>query len=426
MINSVSHNWYCLFLFYSPTLHPLSKESWCIVSDSLEQQLTLNAHQKGEMRTFILVFKFIFFLILFIIFVILFGKPAIDRYLDKSVIIETSMEPIRQLLDAPAITICVDSAKAWKNRTETKIGKSSNWTLEKSLNIECDNPKTAVDVVQCIYEHIYDFDEMIKQVLWHTSYIDTPWKSSITSLTNGKCHTLENYGQLGVNAELHSAQIILNPNLSYRVFLHDPLFFFITLNPLAVPQIATSIKISQENHIKIQIQYVSVTKHIKMKREGAHCEDDPHYSLTSCIRRSVVDYVGYCTLWDSGLYPDMSDCQTKQEMMKMATRFMRLTTWEQSEVFKVTGCSPPCTYIEYVDVGGNDWELKADNSSLVFGLSYATTQVRVEKEIFIYPFSSFLAEFGGALGMFLGFSFHMFWDVFNWFLVRYVFKKEQN
>ena len=60
------------------------------------------------------------------------------------------------------------------------------------------------------------------------------------------------------------------------------------------------------------------------------------------------------------------------------------------------------------------------------GLAFATTevsllsimerlipsfcQVRTETEDWVYPGLSFIAEFGGALGMFLGFSFYMFWD----------------
>ena len=36
--------------------------------------------------------------------------------------------------------------------------------------------------------------------------------------------------------------------------------------------------------------------------------------------------------------------------------------------------------------------------------------IQVETEELIYPWQSFLAEFGGALGLFLGFSFMTIWD----------------
>ena len=44
------------------------------------------------------------------------------------------------------------------------------------------------------------------------------------------------------------------------------------------------------------------------------------------------------------------------------------------------------------------------------GLVFLSTEFTLEEEDYIYPFISFVAEFGGALGLFLGFSFLMIWD----------------
>ena len=38
----------------------------------------------------------------------------------------------------------------------------------------------------------------------------------------------------------------------------------------------------------------------------------------------------------------------------------------------------------------------------------------------LYPFQSFLAEFGGALGLFTGFSFMFFADLADWVLKVFV------
>ena len=46
-----------------------------------------------------------------------------------------------------------------------------------------------------------------------------------------------------------------------------------------------------------------------------------------------------------------------------------------------------------------------------FAVSFATTEVLIQEEVYIYPLLSFLSELGGALGLFLGFSFLMFWDL---------------
>ena len=51
-----------------------------------------------------------------------------------------------------------------------------------------------------------------------------------------------------------------------------------------------------------------------------------------------------------------------------------------------------------------------DGLSLI-GFSFSTNSVELLEEVLVYPFESFLAEVGGALGLFLGFSFMMIWDI---------------
>ena len=45
------------------------------------------------------------------------------------------------------------------------------------------------------------------------------------------------------------------------------------------------------------------------------------------------------------------------------------------------------------------------------GIVFLSTEFTLEEEAYVYPFISFVAEFGGALGLFLGFSFLMVWDI---------------
>ena len=47
-----------------------------------------------------------------------------------------------------------------------------------------------------------------------------------------------------------------------------------------------------------------------------------------------------------------------------------------------------------------------------FAFAYTNTEIVVHEEALLYPETSFLAEVGGALGMFLGFSFLGLWDLF--------------
>ena len=52
-----------------------------------------------------------------------------------------------------------------------------------------------------------------------------------------------------------------------------------------------------------------------------------------------------------------------------------------------------------------------DPTKMILGVSFSTSMQTVKEEVYDYPLFSFIAEFGGALGLFLGFSFMMLWDI---------------
>ena len=47
----------------------------------------------------------------------------------------------------------------------------------------------------------------------------------------------------------------------------------------------------------------------------------------------------------------------------------------------------------------------------VFVFAYSNTEIVVYEEALLYPAASFMAEVGGVLGMFLGFSLLGLWDL---------------
>ena len=47
---------------------------------------------------------------------------------------------------------------------------------------------------------------------------------------------------------------------------------------------------------------------------------------------------------------------------------------------------------------------------MVICLWAVSKYTQTEEEVLVYPFQSFIAEFRGSLGLFLGFSFMTIWD----------------
>ena len=67
------------------------------------------------------------------------------------------------------------------------------------------------------------------------------------------------------------------------------------------------------------------------------------------------------------------------------------------------------------------WTCSGGSVSVTFHNSAlaASQKTRVEEEVLIYPITSLIAEFGGALGLFLGFSFMTIWHK----IIGYVCKR---
>ena len=82
------------------------------------------------------------------------------------------------------------------------------------------------------------------------------------------------------------------------------------------------------------------------------------------------------------------------------------------------GCLKPCHYNRYSFVGGSAPSNMKTGDTLLFSLWAVSNNVFTETEQLVYPWTSLVAEFGGVLGLFLGFSFMMIWDgvekVFMW------------
>ena len=111
---------------------------------------------------------------------------------------------------------------------------------------------------------------------------------------------------------------------------------------------------------------------------------------------------------------------------------------ESASVVGSTGCDIPCNYNQYkflnIDMKPDEewpvegqiqyglWAVtkftKVEQEILLYPLSFFLYPsyfilypfTKVEQEILLYPFTSLLAEFGGALGLFLGFSMMTIWD----------------
>ena len=89
------------------------------------------------------------------------------------------------------------------------------------------------------------------------------------------------------------------------------------------------------------------------------------------------------------------------------------------EITELTSCMKPCRYNKYGFLtDGQPTIFESEN--YVFSLWATSKYTKVSTEQLIYPMTSLVAEFGGALSLFLGISFMSIWD--NLCLFGLVFK----
>ena len=61
-----------------------------------------------------------------------------------------------------------------------------------------------------------------------------------------------------------------------------------------------------------------------------------------------------------------------------------------------------------------------------FMFGFSSNSLTIKEEKLLYPFDSFLADFGGCLGLFLGLSFLSIWDIFVSILILVSNKFKKN
>ena len=112
--------------------------------------------------------------------------------------------------------------------------------------------------------------------------------------------------------------------------------------------------------------------------------------------------------WDTWSSPSWPVCTTMEQLTYHEMQYLHLGNFRESDLIKITGCSIPCKFREFKIVGTPK---EVDHTNIGLQLSFAKTQIVEEKEALVYDFVSFVSEFGGALGLFLGFSFLTSWDL---------------
>ena len=277
------------------------------------------------------------------------------------------------------------------------------------LRHQCRNMNNVTD---CIVKKTYSLPEVVAHTMLgnvaQTSLMDPSfWIPDFTRTKDGICYTL-NYS--GTISDSFSMDILMfqskDPHKHQIIYIHDLSFFAINANPHAFSM--TSSKAMNSTYTN---RIISRVKHKLINRPGNTCEEAADYSFTACIKNSFSKSVGCRRPWDRWSDQERSLCTSMEQFRQFEKLYGKISNSVTSGVEKATGCEKPCQYYEYRAVGLPRPSLNGQKGYVsYFGVLYVSTETMMEVEMWAYPWTSLVAEFGGTLGLFLGLSFMNFWD----------------
>ena len=260
-------------------------------------------------HAFFVILRLIVQIWLFGMFLHFFGKPALERYLDKKVIVVTSRRETGGT-PAPALTIVVkrsDTGTAWKKEA-----------LRSKLFVEsiCGEPKNQnQSITDCIEENTYDQSEISQSVNLGLGFFSTtvkdPWVEDFTYSFLGRIYTLNITKKLRFDSLKDCPlRIGLEPNLNYDLFIHDPKYFYVTRNPESgAPSVRKTV-----NPAELSYFYsFALTEVEELDVPMDRCNNDPDYNFRTCVKESFSMQAGCKTKWDNFGHSYLQPCATIQQ-----------------------------------------------------------------------------------------------------------------
>ena len=324
---------------------------------------------------------------LLVVFFTVFGMSSVQKYLQGDIVAVTRTKPNDHGLPPPTIMVCPvgEFGGAWK----------------EDCHKLSDN-QTAMDA--CSRNHSFPLNETIKVTFISKrnkakkrAINQSSWTPTYTIPHVGICYILKPGKRLLKSEEQIYISFPLNTTKSQSIFLLDPNFFITKQDNSVIPFLLLDNPMSKG--ISLNAIYTS-----RMNRPKFSCNSDKSYNYNRCVRNNLAKAIGCLNPFDgSGQFGRFRNCNTTGELEAHWNANFELYSADEKKLKNITGCQLPCHFHQY-SIVGTPLKFEIQGYSYI-SLYYASTDLTLSQEVLLYPFDSLVSEFGGALGLFLGFSF---------------------
>ena len=164
------------------------------------------------------------------------------------------------------------------------------------------------NIKECINNKTFNLEEIIKDVILGFSKKESLinqenlWTVDFTETWNGRAYTFNFHGRIGPEFTMLQLFVMLNYQLHYRIFIHDPKYFAINLNPVSLPHMMVIVN---PNSTPSHYYRLALTEVEELNLPEDPCNTDPGYNFQTCVKESLSSQVGCRLSWD--LWSDQ-DC----------------------------------------------------------------------------------------------------------------------
>ena len=335
----------------------------------------------------IFVVKLLSTIALFVVFFTIFGLSSIQKYMQGDILTVTRTEPNDEGLPPPAIMVCPggDYGGAWKENCKQHF---KNFT--------------AMDA--CSRKHRFTLNETIQSTFMskrngeqRRAISQSSWTPTYTLPHVGTCYILKPDRRLLKSDEQMMVTFPLNTTKSYAIYLFDQNFFVTKQDNSVFHFLLLDNPMSKR--IFLKTIFTS-----RMNRPELSCNSDQSYSYNQCVRNNLANTIGCRNPFDgSRQFGKIQSCNTTEEFVAHWNANFAIYFASHKTLKNITRCQLPCSFHHY-SIVGIPQKIKVKGFSYI-SLFYASTDMTTSQEVLLFPFDSLVSEFGGALGLFLGFSF---------------------
>ena len=152
------------------------------------------------------------------------------------------------------------------------------------------------------------------------------------------------------------------------------------------------------------VQYLQETQTTLVKRSKYDCYEDNSMYITDCINEFYAKQLKCNLPWATKMDPDLKQCESKDELEQFRKLSVDITFSNNTEKIKEMGCFKlNCLQTTWTK-NSNEEKYAMKNETKLRIIMTAMSKVIRRQEIRLADFSTFLADCGGYLGLFLGAS----------------------